>query len=439
MQRLCTQLNRVPLRLIPLALMLVLVISIIGPSAVRADPGWYDSDWLYRKKITINSENVSGSSSLPNFPVLIQIVDTDLRDDALDNANDILFTLGNGETRVSHEIESFNGTTGNLTAWVEIPSLSATVDTDIYMYYGNSGVASSSENATGVWDNADYKMVQHLEETSGGANAITDSTLNNNDGTDSNNPTFGSAGQMDGAITFDGSDDNIYKSSPSFIDDTQGTVEAWVKFTDLAQSHAVVNVNVEGASDDEYLFMYYRGSGENYVIRIYLGINGTTTMYAKTRDNIITTTDWHYWVVTSDGSTLRAYLDGQEETLTFTTGSNTGQWFDDATDADVFTLGALRRAAISIPFEGILDEVRISATARDVNWIKTSYNNQSNPGNFLTVGSEETEAAAPTAVGGLVLPVNKASVLAPWLFLCLVLSLVIARIVIHIRKRRSPR
>ena len=48
--------------------------------------------------------------------------------------------------------------------WVKIPSLK-TGTTSICMYYNNDG-ADSGENVTGVWDD-NYRMVQHLQETSG--------------------------------------------------------------------------------------------------------------------------------------------------------------------------------------------------------------------------------------------------------------------------------
>jgi len=41
-------------------------------------------------------------------------------------------------------------------------------------------------------------------------------------------------------------------------------------------------------------------------------------------------------------------------------------------------------------FSGIIDELRISNTARSDAWIKTGYNNQNNPAGFYTVGTEET-------------------------------------------------
>ena len=37
--------------------------------------------------------------------------------------------------------------------------------------------------------------------------------------------------------------------------------------------------------------------------------------------------------------------------------------------------------------QGLMDEVRISNTNRSVDWITTSYRNQSDPGNFYSVTS----------------------------------------------------
>jgi hypothetical protein len=38
---------------------------------------------------------------------------------------------------------------------------------------------------------------------------------------------------------------------------------------------------------------------------------------------------------------------------------------------------------------GTIDEIRISNIVRSPSWISTSYNNQNNPSNFLSVGPEE--------------------------------------------------
>ncbi|MCK4894025.1 MAG: DUF2341 domain-containing protein, partial [Calditrichia bacterium] len=140
------------------------------------DPEWFNLSWDNRKNITINHSKVNGSQV--NFPILINITDTDLRDDAQSDGDDIVFT-DSDNSQLDHEIEFYNGTTGYLVAWVRIPTLSNTTDTVIHMYYGNAG-ASNQENASGVWD-SNFVMVQHLSETPAGTTY--DSTSYGNNGT----------------------------------------------------------------------------------------------------------------------------------------------------------------------------------------------------------------------------------------------------------------
>ncbi|MBN1161014.1 MAG: DUF2341 domain-containing protein, partial [Dehalococcoidales bacterium] len=210
----------------PAALVIILILSITGPNSASANPGWYNTDWQHRKKITIHAANVS--ATLANFPVLISLAsDADLAADAQDDGDDILFTASNEVTKLSHEIESFNGTTGQLIAWVKIPSLSSVTDTDIYMYYGNAGVGNQ-ENVNDVWD-SNYKMVQHLEETSGSHN---DSTQYNNDGTPNISPpgTQDVTGKIDGADDLDGNDYISLTASDSILPSNLNfTISGWAK------------------------------------------------------------------------------------------------------------------------------------------------------------------------------------------------------------------
>lgn len=125
--------------------------------------------YKYRKPITIDQTQVSGTSNLTDFPVVISETDADLADSAnggnvqSSNGYDIRFELSDG-TKLDHEIEKYVNTTGELVAHVRIPSLSATADTEIYMYYGNPDVATTEENAVGVWESS-YKAVYHLSNT----------------------------------------------------------------------------------------------------------------------------------------------------------------------------------------------------------------------------------------------------------------------------------
>ncbi len=147
--------------------------------------GWYNSGWSNRKAVTINQSQVAGGTGLTNFPVLFSVTDPNLvtigNGGGVGNANggDILFTAGDGLTKLNHEVEQYTSGTGQLIAWVQVPALSASANTVIYVYYGNAGVGNQW-NASGVWD-SNYQGVWHLEN--GMSPLLADSTSNGNNGT----------------------------------------------------------------------------------------------------------------------------------------------------------------------------------------------------------------------------------------------------------------
>jgi len=72
---------------------------------------WWNNDWQYRKGIIVDHSMVA--ADLTNFPMLINTIDNDLRDDAQNDGDDIVFTDETGN-KLAHEIECYNGTTGEL-------------------------------------------------------------------------------------------------------------------------------------------------------------------------------------------------------------------------------------------------------------------------------------------------------------------------------------
>jgi hypothetical protein len=111
------------------------------------------------------------------------------------------------------------------------------------MYYGNPA-SGNQENITDVWDD-NFKMVQHLEETSGNHY---DSTSNGNTGT-----PYGGVIQdrIDGADDLDGGDDYITATLGGL--NAPFTIEAWGYFDSLNQ----------GSGDYDYILML--GTGGNMV------------------------------------------------------------------------------------------------------------------------------------------------------------------------------
>ncbi|MHA2109137.1 MAG: DUF2341 domain-containing protein, partial [Candidatus Hodarchaeales archaeon] len=162
-------------------------------------PGWADTRWQHRKNITIDSTKVS--ADLTNFPVYIEVYDTDLPQDAQASGNDIMFTDDTGSI-LEHEIELYervyNTSHAHLGAWVK-GNISSTQNTVLSMYYGNP-IAENQENPTAVWGE-DYVGVWHLSEASGNSQ---DSTSYGTNGTISGGVTQKVTGQLGRGYDFDG-------------------------------------------------------------------------------------------------------------------------------------------------------------------------------------------------------------------------------------------
>ncbi|MCH6583286.1 MAG: DUF2341 domain-containing protein, partial [Proteobacteria bacterium] len=207
--------------------LLVLATLVFTPLVVQA--AWYDNNWQYRKKITIDFTKVT--ANLTNFPVLINLAtDAELMANARADGFDILFTDDDETTKLDHERELYVSATGELVAWVRIPSLPSTVDKVIYIYYGNPG-ALDQQNAPGVWD-TNYKLVQHLQE---GDSTVTDfykdSTSNDNHGTltDADGDSA-AATKIDGAFDFEGDADRIAVPNSASLNPTTDklTISLWM-------------------------------------------------------------------------------------------------------------------------------------------------------------------------------------------------------------------
>ncbi|HUS99607.1 MAG TPA: hypothetical protein VMY59_04725, partial [Candidatus Thermoplasmatota archaeon] len=86
-----------------------LLVNSCPDSLGRADP-WWNSNWSYRKKITIDHTKVI--ANLTNFPVLISLPsDADLAAHTQDDGDDLVFISTTG-VKLNHEIEYFNDSTG---------------------------------------------------------------------------------------------------------------------------------------------------------------------------------------------------------------------------------------------------------------------------------------------------------------------------------------
>jgi hypothetical protein len=330
----------------------------------------------FYKIITIDHKKIAGSGSHTDFPVLISITDTDLHDDTQVDGDDIAFSLG--DTWLDHEIELFskNGTHAQLIAWVRIPQLSTSIDTDIRMYYANP-LLPSQENPIGVWS-SNYKGVWHLAETSGD---VLDSTTFSEDGTVSGTLSRPVNGTINNAYDF-GSDGMVYIGDP--IDDhldfgfSSFSVSFWTNIDASTGTWQIpLYKGASGTWDPGYCFVTTpTGDGINFYVTD--GVANVGSPEAS-----ISFGSWTYitGVVDRNADLIRIYKDGVE----ISSGSNIG-----------FIGDLSGNIELKFPFapdndlDGRLDEVRIIGTRITEGWINTEFNNQYDPNTFYSIGSERT-------------------------------------------------
>lgn len=341
------------------------------------------------------------NTTLTNFPVLISTTNSAFKSVAngghvgLDSGNDIVFTSGDGKTKLAHEIEKYDPTTGQIIAWVKVPSLSSKIDGTVYMYYGNGAETGNEQNVTGTWD-SNYKGIWHLPN--GTTLSYGDSTSNTNTGTTPGNAPTVTTGQIDGGATF-ASASNQYVSvadSASLQIERTDTVtwEAWINPTSLPSFPMIIQKMAGTATYRGWQF--YVDSGTTKLSAVLF--NDTSTSQQITRQSLasVSTGTWTHVVVTYDGSSgssgFHLYVNG-----VLNDGTSNGATISATTvTSDAVNIGR-RRSDTNLYWNGKMDEIRVSkGIARSADWIKTEYNNQNSPSTFVVFSGEETQPTAQT-------------------------------------------
>lgn len=353
---------------------------------VHLDP-WWNSSWTHRVKITINSDYIS--STLTNFPILVNSTNTSIINKCNSSGEDVRFVSEDNSTEYAHEIEEWTATGFNI--WVNVTSISSGGSfgsTDIYMYYNNSA-AADGQNIAGVWD-SDFLAVYHMNDSDGG---LTDATSNGDDATeDVSDPSdaddYEDTGKISYAVNYDGTgsdDDSENHDVPTIMSNAEWeagfTISCWVKFADAGSNY--------------HTFLSFRDSS---CVEIRLDNNGTFNFWTYDDGNSYQNLwyesgaagCWYYVVGTYDSSNKIFYINGtnvdngiEASLKNQSNENNIGAGYGDDWGMD----------------GGIIDDVRISKVARSSSWVNASYHTGNQTTGFLIWGDEEsevTDATAPT-------------------------------------------
>ncbi len=335
----------------------------------------------YERAITISHTQVPNTDQT-SFPVLIAgtypWLATVANSGRVLNPSgyDIVFSSdAAGQNLLPFEIDTYNGSTGQVAFWVRIPILSHTTDTTIYMLYGIPGISSSQENKAALWGS--YGGVWHLGSKTG-VSAV-DSTIYENDGTVTG--ATSATGLIGGAANFNGSSQITIPVQPSLqvgAGTSSFSVSAWAK-TATNSSQSVI------FGGDQC------GIGESWLLESFNNNASFSTFGPGSAGYLQSSTtiddgNWHYYTGVHQGTNVYTYLDGALVNSSSVAGS-----YDSDTEALELAIGnsAPGGSCGGLNWNGLIDEVRFSRIDRSADWIATEYNNQSTPSNFYNVGQEQ--------------------------------------------------
>lgn len=342
---------------------------------------WYNANWTKRKKITVKASEVD--STLTDFPVYVDLSAVA----GITNPDGIRVTKADETTEVAREIVSADE------MYFKADSLSATTDTDFYIYYGNAGASDYATNATygaeNVWD-SNFKLVSH--------NGSDDSTSNAHNGTLNGDASVQTSQSAVGeeAVSGDGNGDYVAFGDIGVSGNSQITVSVFSYVNGSTSDGAIWGGNNTTESGDDrtglrYDSRGYSGGGSN-VFKFAVSTGGGDSQSESSNQSVSYTT-WQALAFSwASGEQPKLYIDGSEDTPSFGGGSISGS-IDDMTNFCLF-IGA-RDASMN----GYIDEVRVSNIDRGSSWNTSEQINLQTPTTFYTVGSEETSVSTWQAQG----------------------------------------
>ncbi|MRS05042.1 LamG domain-containing protein, partial [bacterium] len=214
-----------------------------------------------------------------------------------------------------------------------------------------------------------YKGVWHLSN-----NSFADATSYNNDL--ANNGTVNSTGLIEEGRSFDGINDNLRSLTTTDFGRNayNQTISAWARYTSLPNETQNLIV-LQRQSTPSAVQMGFREVSGTYRVVVW-NWGGAPLVYSN---SIPSANTWHYYSYTFDGTTHRLFIDGIEA------GSSTTPATQNSVPQYVY-LGSYSGGEY---YEGLIDEARYSLSQKTSGWIKTEYDNQINPGSFISVGEEQ--------------------------------------------------
>jgi biopolymer transport protein ExbB len=337
-----------------------------SPDAFNGDPDalWWDRAWSHRIRLTI--QTADQAEDLFDVPLVVYLDETRIDPAKVQlSGADLRFVAADNKTVLAHEIETRptldvnEGVVGTgVVIWVKVPELKVEAGkSHIWLYYGNAA-AEDAQLPDKVWSSG-YAGVWHLNQLQDPRDDVT----GNGNALAGFGPVDSVAGQLGDGLALSSNIDALPLARPVLevgANDVNGlTIEAWIN---PASSGATSVITAKSDGDVARSFELCRLPDETIELLLSFDCSNTVKVHSL---ELVDIGRWHHVAATYDGGTMRIYHNGvltAEEPVTLPA-------FDPPCDSDAaFSLGALDGG--KLPFDGLVDELRISSRAHSAEWIR---------------------------------------------------------------------
>ena len=299
------------------------------------------------------------------------------------NGYDIVFASDPGcSSLLKFERVNWSATDGSVEFHVNIPTLSHTSDTTVYMCYGNAATTTDQQSASATWD-AHYIGIWHLPNAS--APSVADSTSHGDSGV--TNQVAAATGKMGGAGLFTGASSINAGQTSSLQSPTNAfTASAWVNPSTLNQNGVSTILAQDYSNPRGYPWWsyYLSATDPSCPSGAFAGAWTTGNALHIVCGAAFHPNQWYYVTLVFDGTNGTIFVNGKQSGQAAGAGAiayaNGG--FDIGSD-DVN----------ASTFQGLIDEVRVSNMARSADWIATEYANQQDPNAFYAIGTPTSNSS----------------------------------------------
>ena len=206
----------------------------------------------------------------------------------------------------------------------------------------------------------------HFDEGSGSTTA--DASGNRKDGELKDGAVFDSSGVSGSALSINGEGHVLVPAGGSLDNINKSiSIEAWVKPSQIGTKRNIILSEWDGAADQRAYVMYIDTDGK---LDIMLSANGAVDAVDIASPTPIEANKWSYVVATSDGDSLRMYINGVEDTVAAAPSSifvpNTPLYIGD------WGWGGV--ADNTEQYTGLLDEIAMYSYALSADTVLAHYN-----------------------------------------------------------------